>query len=133
MTASGTQQDRGPDQPSFQSLLYRNYGPMVRKAKGTVNGLAKAELYSGADTAVSRVQATGAAAPAAVPVMAMAADKESAESDSFADGQGDADMQENATPHIQLRTNFADCINGAARSKRMKEETLPSLWKCRTI
>ena len=40
MTASGTQQDRGPDQPYFQSLLYRNYGPMVRKAKGTVNGFA---------------------------------------------------------------------------------------------
>ena len=36
MTASGTQQDRGPGQPSFQSLLYRNYGPMARKAKGTL-------------------------------------------------------------------------------------------------
>ncbi|MCB5932764.1 hypothetical protein LJB63_25840, partial [[Eubacterium] rectale] len=80
MTASGTQQDRGPDQPYFQSLLYRNYGPMARKAKGTVNGLAEAELDSGVDAAAGRVLATGAAAHAAAPVMAMAADKEGAKS-----------------------------------------------------
>lgn len=132
MTASGTQQDRGPGQPSFQSLLYRNYGPMARKAKGTVNGFAEAVFDSGADATASRALATGAAAPAAVPVMAMAADKESAESESLADGQGNADAQENGSPHIQLRTNLRTASSGAARSKRMKKETLPYPWKCRT-
>lgn len=121
MTASGTQQDRGPGQPSFQSLLYRNYGPMARKAKGTVNGFAEAVFDSGADAAASRALATGAAAPAAVPVMAMAADKESAESESLANGQGNADAQENGSPHIQLRTNFADCIKWCGTLKTDEE------------
>ncbi|MBT8791756.1 alpha-2-macroglobulin family protein [Akkermansia muciniphila] len=121
MTASGTQQDRGPGQPSFQSLLYRNYGPMAGKAKGTVNGFAEAVFDSGADAAASRALATGAAAPTAVPVMAMAADKESAESESFADGQGNADAQENGSPHIQLRTNFADCIKWCGTLKTDEE------------
>lgn len=132
MTASGTQQDRGPGQPSFQSLLYRNYGPMARKAKGTVNGFAEAVFDSGADAAASRVLATGAVAPAAVPVMAMAADKESAESESLANGQGNADAQENGSPHIQLRTNFADCIKWCGTLKTDEKETLPYPWKCRT-
>lgn len=121
MTASGTQQDRGPGQPSFQSLLYRNYEPMARKAKGTVNGFAEAVFDSGADAAASRALATGAAAPAAVPVMAMAADKESAESESLANGQGNADAQENGSPHIQLRTNFADCIKWCGTLKTDEE------------
>ena len=121
MTASGTQQDRGPDQPYFQSLLYRNYGPMARKAKGTVNGLAEAELDSGVDAAAGRVLATGAAAPAAAPVMAMAADKEGAKSDSHAAEQGNADVQENGSPHIQLRTHFADCIKWCGTLKTDEE------------
>lgn len=33
MTAAGTQQDRGPDQPYFQSLLYSDYGYLVAEGK----------------------------------------------------------------------------------------------------
>ncbi len=57
----------------------------------------------------------------------MAADEESAESDSFAAGQGDADVQENSSPHIQLRTNFADCIKwcGTLRTDEEGNVTVP--------
>ena len=57
----------------------------------------------------------------------MASDEESAESDSFAAGQGDADVQENSSPHIQLRTNFADCIKwcGTLRTDEEGNVTVP--------
>lgn len=136
MTAAGTQQDRGTDQPYFQSLLYSNYGYMLRRDKGAVNGFAAAGVRSGnyafSGKAASRVLALaeGAAVPAAAPVpvmQQMAADEESAESDSFAAGQGDADMQENASPPIQLRTNFADCIKwcGTLRTDEEGNVTVP--------
>ena len=134
MTAAGTQQDRGPDQPYFQSLLYSDYGYLLRREKGAVNGFATAGVRSGnyaiSGKAASRVLAEGAAVPAAAPVPAMqqmAADEESAESDSFAAGQGDADVQENSSPHIQLRTNFADCIKwcGTLRTDEEGNVTVP--------
>lgn len=136
MTAAGTQQDRGTDQPYFQSLLYSNYGYMLRRDKGAVNGFAAAGVRSGnyafSGKAASRVLALAevAAVPAAAPVpvmQQMAADEENAESDSFAAGQGDADMQENASPPIQLRTNFADCIKwcGTLRTDEEGNVTVP--------
>lgn len=134
MTAAGTQQDRGPDQPYFQSLLYSDYGYLLRREKGAVNGFATAGVRSGnyaiSGKAASRVLAEGAAVPAAAPVpvmQQMAADEESAESDSFAAGQGDADVQENSSPHIQLRTNFADCIKwcGTLRTDEEGNVTVP--------
>ena len=134
MTAAGTQQDRGPDQPYFQSLLYSDYGYLLRREKGAVNGFATAGVRSGnyaiSGKAASRVLAEGAAVPAAAPVPAMqqmASDEESAESDSFAAGQGDADVQENSSPHIQLRTNFADCIKwcGTLRTDEEGNVTVP--------
>lgn len=104
MTASGTQQNRGPDQPYFQSLLYNNYGLVAKKVKS----LATFRLLDAGRGPATRT-AYMAAAP--VPVMQqMTADEENAESDSFAAGQKNAGMQENESPRIPLRTNFADCI-----------------------
>lgn len=127
MTASGTFQDRGPDQPYFQSLLfYGRYGYMTRDRIGAVNGFATAGLRSGNSAVLSksasRVLDEGAA-PAAAPapvVQAMGAAEESAE-DSFAAGQGKGDAPENASPAIQLRTNFADCIKWCGTLKTDEE------------
>lgn len=127
MTASGTSQDRGPDQPYFQSLLfYGRYGYMTRDRIGAVNGFATAGLRSGNSAVLSksasRVLDEGAA-PAAAPapvVQAMGAAEESAE-DSFAAGQGKGDAPENASPAIQLRTNFADCIKWCGTLKTDEE------------
>lgn len=125
MTASGTRQDRGPDQPSFQSLLNRSYGCLARDGGGAINGLATAGFRSG-DYAISRkaALAEGAAAPAAAPVpvvQAMAADEGFGERDSLEPEQGRADMQENGSPRIQLRTNFADCIKWCGTLKTDEE------------
>lgn len=127
MTASGTSQDRGPNQPYFQSLLfYGRYGYMTRDRIGAVNGFATAGLRSGNSAVLSksasRVLDEGAA-PAAAPapvVQAMGAAEESAE-DSFAAGQGKGDAPENASPSIQLRTNFADCIKWCGTLKTDEE------------
>lgn len=127
MTASGTSQDRGPDQPYFQSLLfYGRYGYMTRDKIGTVNGFATAGLRSGNSAVLSKSasrvlaeEAAPAAAPAPV-VQAMGAAEESAE-DSFAAGQGKGDAPENASPAIQLRTNFADCIKWCGTLKTDEE------------
>ncbi len=128
MTASGTSQDRGPDQPYFQSLLfYGRYGYMTRDKIGAVNGFATAGLRSGNSAVLSksasRVLAEGADFAAAAPapvVQAMGAAEESAE-DSFAAGQGKGDAPENASPAIQLRTNFADCIKWCGTLKTDEE------------
>lgn len=125
MTASGTQQDRGPDQPYFQSLLNRSDGYLARDGGGSLNGLATGRFRS-VDYATSRkaALAEGAAAPAAapVPVMhAMAADEGFGEGDALEPEQGHADMQENGSPRIQLRTNFADCIKWCGTLKTDKE------------
>lgn len=117
MTASGTSQDRGPDQPYFQSLLfYGRYGYLTRDQIGTFNGLATGGLRSGNSAILSKSESrflAEGAAPAAAPAPVMqskAADEGSMENDSFAAGQGNTDAPENASPAIQLRTNFADCI-----------------------
>lgn len=117
MTASGTSQDRGPDQPYFQSLLfYGRNGYMTGAWGGSPTGSLRsgnsAILNKSASRALSEdmdMATPAMAAPA--PVVQMAADVEDAGlDDSFAAGQGKENAQENASPAIQLRTNFADCI-----------------------
>lgn len=128
MTAAGTQQDRKPDQPYFQSLLSRGFGYSARDGMETINGFVTGGIRSGDDgisrKAVSRVFAENAAAPMAAPVpviQSRGSGEEGAENDSFAAGQGNTDMQENASPHIQLRTNFADCIKWCGTLKTDEE------------
>ncbi len=112
MAASGTQQDRGQDQPYFQSLLrYNNH--LVAKGFKVRNAVTEGRSYK---------MAEDAAAPAAVPVMYMALDEESVQSaGSLAAGQEKAGMQENESPRIQLRTNFADCIKWCGTLKTDEE------------
>lgn len=115
MTSSGTSQEKGPDQSSFQSLLfYGRNGYMAMDSFGTFNGMVTGGLRSGNAPVLGKSMSralTEEALPAAAPVMQMAADEEGAAlEDSFAGEQGKGDARENASPAIQLRTNFADCI-----------------------
>lgn len=123
MTAAGTQQDRSPDQPYFQSLLSRRAGNDMGAISGFATGGARTGDYAISRKAVSSILSESASpsfAPAPV-VQYMAADEGSAEDDSLEPGQGNTDMQENTSPHIQLRTNFADCIKWCGTLKTDEE------------
>lgn len=118
MTASGTQKDRGPDQPYFQSLVQTGYRYMARDKMAPINGFATAGPRSGnyavAVKSVNRLLGEGAALPAAAPAPVVqykgAGDEVSAEDDFFANAPGSMDLRGNASPPIQLRTHFADCL-----------------------
>lgn len=122
MQATGNERQEGPDQPYMQTLAGPNWGDPFG---GPVNGFVTGGNRTGS-FALSKASVDRALRSPAAPVVMQAAADESA-SDPFAAEPASGSAPEEASPAIQLRIHFADCIKwcGVLRTDEKGNAAVP--------